>query len=266
MTAALRDPANIVGASNHVERGAASVGTDLGAPFALSALFQRLASARSLMDSRLAWRQLGAGLGPAGAVTVWRKDAIIKLNGFSVDAADSDLDMMLRLQSRGIEGQGRFDRGPDVFGRAGSQTLRGAFHLAGRRQLAALEILAAWARGRARGFQPKALAYFVASEFMTPLAQTWIVFATMLGAVAGWLSWSSVGLAIVLLSCGNAAVNNSALLLRGATVGAPEGSELRRLLIAGPFDFLCYRSVLAAARLVTLLRFVTGTAKGTLGN
>src|SRR4029077_1766797 len=58
MTAALRDPANVVGASNHVERGAASVGTDLGAPFALSALFQRLASARSLMDSRLAWRQL----------------------------------------------------------------------------------------------------------------------------------------------------------------------------------------------------------------
>ena len=232
MTAALRDPANVVGASNHVERGADSVGTDLGAPFSLSALFQRLASARSLMDSRLAWRHLGAGLGPAGAVTVWRKDAIIKLNGFSADAADSDLDMMLRLQSRGIEGHGRFDRGPDVFGRAGSHTLRGAFYLAGRRQLAALEILAAWARGRARGFEPKALAYFVGSEFMTPLAQTWIVFATVVGAVVGWFSWSAVVLAIVLLSFGSAAVTNGALLLRGSAAGAPDEPELQRLLIA----------------------------------
>jgi hypothetical protein len=284
MTAALRDPANVVGASNHVERGTLSAGDALPPSLAvrfkasfgetrrslgeggqgvptLSALFQRLASARSLMDSRLAWRHLGAGLGPAGAVTVWRKDAIIKLNGFSADAADSDLDMMLRLQSRGIEGHGRFDRGPDVFGRAGSHTLRVAFYLAGRRQLAALEILAAWARGRARGFEPKALAYFVGSEFMTPLAQTWIVFATAVGAVVGWFSWSAVVLAIVLLSFGSAAVTNGALLLRGSAAGAPDEPELQRLLMVGPLDFLCYRSVLAAARLVAVARFVTGTAK-----
>jgi hypothetical protein len=218
------------------------------------------------MDSRLAWRRIGAGLGPAGAVIVWRKDAIIKLNGFSVDAADADLDMMLRLQSRGIEGHGRFDRGPDVFGRTGSQTLRGAFYLAGRRQLAALEVLTAWARGRASGFELKALGYFVGSEFITPLAQTLIVFATVLGAIVGWFSWSAVVLAIVLLSFGSAAVSNGALLLRGSAAGAPDEPELYRLLIAGPFDFVCYRSVLAAARLVAVVRFVTGSAKTRAGN
>ena len=34
------------------------------------------------MDSRLAWRYLGAGLGPAGAAIVWRRDAVINVMGF----------------------------------------------------------------------------------------------------------------------------------------------------------------------------------------
>lgn len=258
MAAALRDPANVVGATNHVEQGAESEGYS-----SVTALFRRLASARSLMDSRLAWRRLGAGLGPEGAVTVWRRDAVITRNGFSASAADADLDMMLRMQRRGAESAGRFDRGQHFFGRVGPQTVRGSFRQAGRRQLAALEIVAAWVRGRAVGFDARALTYFVGSEFVTPLAQAWVMVATTAGAFLGWFSWSAVVFAILLLSFGNAVVNNGALLLRGATAGAAEGSELRWLVIAGPFDFLCHRSVLAAARVLTLLRFVTGTANTT---
>src|SRR6266550_420278 len=144
MAAALRDPAKVVGASNHVERGTAgldpasgSLRNNAGSFGRLFAVFQRLASARSLMDSRLAWRHLGAGLGPTGAVVVWRRDAVITLNGFSEAAADPDLDMMFRLQTSSADAGGRFDRGLDVFGRVGAQQTRGALRIAQRRQLAA---------------------------------------------------------------------------------------------------------------------------------
>jgi hypothetical protein len=263
MTAALRDPANVVGASNHIELGAdaagdavADVPRESGPVARMIALFQRLASARSLMDSRLAWRYLGAGLGPTGAIVVWRRDAVIKLHGFSASAADPDIDLMFRLQTRSIEGGGRFDRGSDVFGRAGAQSPRGALRLAGRRQLAAIEILAACARGRGKGLSGKTLAYFVASELFTPLAQVWIVLATLFGASVGSFTWTLPILAIVLLSFGNAAVSAAALLLRGASAGAPEESELRRLLAAGPIEFVLYRPALAAARIAAAFSFV----------
>ena len=266
MTAALRDPANVIGASNHVERGVSpSVVSPAypvqGAPPStglarLSALFQRLASARSLMDSRLAWRFLGAGFSPTDAVIVWRRDAVIKVRGFSATAADPDLDMMFRLQTGNVDGGGRFDRGMDVFGRVGPQPMQSALKTAGRRQVAALAILAASLRGRARQLEARTLAYFIKSEIVTPLAQAWIVAATLVGAGLGWYSWTAVLLALVVLSLGNAAVTTAALLLRGSSAGAPEERELRQLLAAGPFEFLIYRPALAAARLAAAISFV----------
>jgi len=91
---------------------------------------------------------------------------------------------------------------------------------------------------------------------VTPLAQVWIVLATLIGAGAGWYSWTAVLFALVGLSLGNAAVSNAALLLRGSSAGAPEEPELRQLLAAGPFEFLVYRPGLAAARIAAAISFV----------
>src|SRR5262249_26301690 len=150
MTAALRDPAHVIGASNHVERGVVPdfvapdfVGDGLKAVPNLTGLFERLASARALMDSRLAWRHLGNSFGPASGTIVWRRDALLKAQGFSAVAADPHLDLMLKLQTPGIEGAGRFDRSVDVFGSVGPGSVPRALKAAGRRQRATLEILSA---------------------------------------------------------------------------------------------------------------------------
>jgi GT2 family glycosyltransferase len=271
MSAAFRDPANVIGASSHVERGevneseraegaprSTEPGDASGIAGRASALFQRLASARSLMDSRLAWRYLRAGLGPNGAVVVWRRDAVIKLKGFSATAADADLDMMFRLQTAGAEGADRFDRGVDVFGRVGPQPVRGVLRMSARRQTAAWQILAACLRGGARSLAPRTLAYFIQSEFLVPMAQAWIMVTTVAGASAGWVSWSTAALAFLALSFANAAVSAAALLLRGAAPGAPEEGELRALLWAGPLEFLIYRPLLVGARMAGTMSFVTG--------
>ena len=254
MRSALRDPASVIGASNHVESGTVAKGNRAR----MIALFQRLASARSLMDSRLSWRHLSAGSGPTRPVIVWRRDSVIKAHGFSADAADPDVDLMFRLQTNASEGGsgGRFDRGVDVFGRVGSQPVRSAMAVSGRRQHAALQIAGAILQGRAGGLGLKALTYFIESEIVTPLAQLWIVLATIVGASAGWFSWTSVFLAIALLAFGNAAVSTAALLLRGSSAGAPEEPELQRLVVAGPFEFVFYRPMLAVARVAAAISFI----------
>ena len=268
MMAALRDPANVIGASNHVERGGSTwddtpVATDRATgdsagPFArLTRRFEQLASARSLMNSRLMWRNLSAGLGPADSIVVWRRDALIKANGFSATAAEPSLDMMFRLQTAGADG-GRFDRDAEVFGRVNPQSFRSAFRAAARRQRAALEIAAARVRSRARAFDTKTFLYFISCEIVTPAAQAWLLTGTLVGAALGWFSWTSVFFAAIALSFGNSAVSAAALLLRGATAGAPLESELRRLVAAGPLEFILYRSALGASRLAATIAFAVG--------
>jgi hypothetical protein len=251
MAAALRDPAHVVGASNHVELGADLSGASMGSAF------QRLTSLRSLMNTRLTWRYRRCGLGPNGAVVVWRRDGVIKVDGFSRTAADADLDMMFRLQAEHAELGGRFARSGDVFGCVPSQTTGEMFRTAGRRQVAALQVLRAMLSLRGTALRGRTLAHFVESEMLTPLAQLWVVAATVGGAAAGWFSWAVPVLVALLLSFGRAAVTSAALLLRGFAAGGPEEPELRRLLLMAPLEFLLYRPLLAVARLGGVLAFVT---------
>jgi hypothetical protein len=47
------------------------------------------------------------------------------------------------------------------------------------------------------------------------------------------------------------------LLLRGSSAGAPDEPELRRLLVAGPLEFILYRPALAAARVAAAVSFLS---------
>lgn len=251
MTAALHDPAHVVGASSHVEQGVESDGSS-------AAVFQRLASLRSLMKTRLAWRHLRQGLGPEGAVAVWRRDAVLKMQGFSRTAADPDLDLMFRVQAAEPDGGARFVRSGDVFGRVESRPIRCALAAAGRRQRGAFQIVGRALGGHARRLDRATLVHFVESELFTPAMQGWLVAGSLAGAAAGWFPWSTPLVAILLLSFGSAAVSAAALLLRGFAPGAPSEPELRRLLLASPLEPVLYRPLLAIARLGAVLAPASG--------
>lgn len=234
MAAALRDPGNVLGASNHVEDGA---------------LFPRLVSIRSQMESRLAWSRLPSGVVPKRAVVAWRRDAVLGAGGFSVSAADTELEMMFRLQSPAAEAAGRFNRGTEVFGRMGPRTIGEILGQTGGRQRATMALLGACLTGAGR-LAPRTLAYFVSADVLAPLAQSWVIVGTVAGAAAGWFDWSHVLQAVVWLSFGNAAVSAAALLLRGARPDAPETGELMRMLAAAPLEFVLVRPFLVGARLL----------------
>ncbi|HJR60752.1 MAG TPA: hypothetical protein VJ813_15180, partial [Vicinamibacterales bacterium] len=99
MSPALRDPAAVLAVTSYVEREGAKVprfqgsgGPGAGGPGARGSGvlpddewtsagddYQRLASIRSWMASRLAWHQLRCGVPPRDGVAAWRRDALLEL-------------------------------------------------------------------------------------------------------------------------------------------------------------------------------------------
>ncbi len=244
MAPALRDPVSIVGVGSHLERVPADrKAADRGARF------QRLQSIRSLMFTRLFWGHLRRGLGPEDGVVIWRRDAVLQANGFARNVDDPDLDMMFRLQ-HGVGGEDRrFVRNEDAFGQTGTRSPKEVRAAAQRRQHAVLEMSTSWGPGATQSVGLRTFAYFLESELVTPVAQLWVVLATVGGAAAGWFTWTSALLAVLLLSFGTAVVSAAALLLRGAHPGAPERDELQALLFLAPLEVLVHRPLQAWARL-----------------
>jgi hypothetical protein len=252
MSAPLRNPAQVVAASSHVEAR-----LDADARVSADAARQQLESIRSLMESRSVWRTLKNGLGPDRAMVVWRRDALLRTGGFSTRAVDPDLDMMRRLQTSTLAPEsgaiGAVVRTPTVFGRVSPRSRADDLAALARRQRAVLETLSAWSGGPG-----STLAYFVASELLAPVLETWVVLAMGLGVAAGWTSWGALALSVVLLSLRRALVTSAALLLRGTAAEAPDERTLRRLLLLGPCEFVRYGPGAALARLNGAWAFVTG--------
>ena len=254
MSAALKDPARVVAASSHVETRP-SAGADVPA----DAARQQLESIRSLMESRSIWRSLGNGLGPDRAMVVWRRDALLRAGGFSTDAVDPDLDMMRRLQTSTSASEGSATsavvRTTTVFGRVSPRSRADDLAALVRRQRAVFDTLSAWTGGPGR-----TIAFFIASELLTPLLEMWVVFAMGLGVAAGWTSWRALALAVILLSLRRALVTSAALLLRGTAAGAPDERTLRRLLLLAPCEFVWFGPGAALARLHGAWAFLKGDA------
>ena len=130
---ALRDPGAVLAVTSYVERRAHSAAEELRSADGPDEWtrayddYQRLASIRSWMASRLAWHQLRCGLPPRDGVTAWRRDAVLELGGFAVEAADPELDLLIRLQTTKTDGPaGRVVRTSEVFGHTRKLTVAGA--------------------------------------------------------------------------------------------------------------------------------------------
>jgi hypothetical protein len=246
MSAAQRDPATVVGVSSHVEPRPGRGWT--GA-------FGRLAAMRALMETRLAWRRLTAAVGPDRRVVVWRRDAMLAAGGFSHQAADPDLDMMIRLQASGAGRGHRIVRNPDVFGQIDPLTLGDEMAEAARDDRAGLAALRALVGRDARALpDDRARIWLVLSRVVTPLAEVVALGSVVAGSAAGWFAWWTPLAVIVMLSFGTAMMSNAALLLRGVTPGGPDRREATALLALAPFEFVCLKPALAWARVRAIAR------------
>jgi hypothetical protein len=155
---------------------------------------------------------------------------------------------------------GRVVRTADIFGRAEPRSLPAQVRTVAIRQRAVLEALT-----RARGLRPPTRGNrlrFVAIEGMFPLAATWVVISSLVGALVGWMSLRDLLLVMVFMAFGKAATSAAALLVRASMPHAPGGRRLAWLLIVAPLEFVCADLVAAPARAVAVCRFVlTGLSK-----
>ncbi len=229
MTPALRDAVSVVAVSSHIER--------LEAGTAVSAVshFQHLQSLRAIMMTRLFWSGQQRALGSGDSVFIWRRDALVRANGFSQTAGCPELDMMFRLQCVGGGHEPRAVRNPVPFGQAPARGATNAARHAIRQRWFALGSTVRWAIS-ATWAMPACFGLYVATEVVTPWACAWTVGAAVAGAAAGWFGWNIVGLTTAALALGTAATSAAGLLIRGAHPHAPDSAQLRRLLVAAPAE------------------------------
>jgi len=246
MTAPMRDPANVVGAANHLEAIATT-----GVRFAA---FHRLASIRSMMQTRLVWRRLRDGFAPRDAIVVWRREALIQSGGFSDAAADPALDMMVRLQTSTAPGiGGQIVRGNDIFGHAEPRP-HGTLMAAAQSYRASLAAIAVLARAGRPHIAPAAC--LAVSELLIPLMQAWLVAGTTIAAIAGWLPWRDLALIVIVLSFGRAMFSATGLILRGSHPGTPDERTLVGLLLTAPAEFAIAAPAGACARAAGIYTFL----------
>ena len=251
MAPALRDPGTVLAVTSYVERKHLSpVATTPGDDWtAAGEDFQRLRSIRSWMASRLAWHQLSCGVPPRDGVAAFRKDVILTLGGFSVDATDPEFDLLIRLQTQPETSSGRVVRTSEVFGHASTLTDSQVATAAAHRRRALREAFGTLSESGNGVSRLRLLMMSVlAVELITPATQVFALAAILIGSVVGLLDWQAPFLALLFMTFGYGLVSSSALLLRGGTPGAPAGVDLRRLLLRAPLEFVVYQPALIWAR------------------
>jgi poly-beta-1,6-N-acetyl-D-glucosamine synthase len=244
MSPALRDPATVLAVTSYVERRreprAAYAGENVEWTRAGDD-YQRLASIRSWMASRLAWHQLRCGIPPRDGVSAFRRDALLQIGGFSVDAADAELDLLIRLQTS--PHSGRVIRTSEVFGHLNTLAVGRAAAHSGLRRRALIEAFRTFATTSQGGNGRVTMMAVLAVELLTPIAQVFVLASIVIATSAGWINWNAPFLVLLFLTFGYGLVSASALLLRGGTPGAPNTADLKRLLMRAPLEFVIYRPV-----------------------
>jgi len=230
MLPVVRDPANVVAVSHHVERRPVHAASTLEA-------FAWFASVRALLYERLSSRWGAGWLKAADAVVVWRREAVVAAGGFSSIAADPDFDMMVRLQARTSDAPAlHVAAGGQPFGWTPTGGLRPARADASRRQLAMLQ----------SATRTRSLA--ASLELLAPFVQTlWLLLMTS-STLLGWITPLDLLSVVVLLSFGSAMLTIGALIARGSIADAPSRAVLTRLLLLTPLDTFLYRPALARGR------------------
>ena len=239
MAPALDDPRSVVGVFSLLEPcgvSATAVGGD--------ARFLRLRSVRASMVARLFHPGHSRQVDGHG-VRLWRRDAVLGAGGFSTRDARPDVAMAFRVSS---DADCRVVCAPEPFGRTSVTTPRLAAAGARDRQRAAFEVLRSMGTSSLSITRRHGFGAFLEAELITPLAQFWVIAASIVGVAIGAVSWPAALASVLLLSFGTAIVSAAAVLLAGSQDYAPKGSELKSLLLAAPLEVVLHRPRLAWSR------------------
>lgn len=261
MRFALRDPATVVGVTSTVITSRQPEQTALDemrtprTDTRVLTSFQLLDFIRAFVNARLGWTRLNFMLCCTGVFSLWRRDLLVEMGGFSSAFTCEDIELTFRVHER-LRRERRPYRivalpeavgnteGPDTVARLISQRARW--------QRVITETV--WAYRRML-FNPRYGAvgmlgapYYLIVETLAPIFQVLAVISVPLAWWLGVFGWRTFLLFTLIVAFANGILTNVALMTYDRGSGGYAVRDLVRLMILGLVDLVLYRPILIYAQ------------------
>jgi poly-beta-1,6-N-acetyl-D-glucosamine synthase len=271
MRVAMRDPARVVGVTSmvalsfHPERmhaqppGRRSLESN---PFSV---FQHLDYLRSFLGMRLGWSHLRFMLCSVGAFSIWRRDVLEELGGFSRAFTCEDIELTFRVHEHFLR-EGRAYEilcMPETVGTTEAPNrLLSLIRQRARWQRVIMETLVAYRHMLGSSSYGSVgmlgLPFYVLTELFAPLFEALSLLILVLAIWVGAISWELNAVVLGLLSFSLATLTSSAVLFDDRTARDYRIGSVLRMVASGPLDLFLYRPVIIVARLYGTWGFLRG--------
>lgn len=271
MRLALKDPARVVGVTSPVAIGSQpearrrnGVGEKVIDRRPLVD-FQYLDFLRSFLNNRLAWSRYKFMLCVAGVFSIWRRDVIQELGGFSPKFTCEDLEFTFRAHRHFRDAKKPYEilSMPDIVGSSeGPTRIRSLISQRSRWQRTILETIWAYrhmfANPRYGRVGLVGMPYYVVYEGLAPFVE---LLSLLVLGLAWWLDvigWREFLLFLATQVLANAVMTNAAILVQDMSARSYSLGSLASLIFLGAVEFLIYRPLHLAARWKGVLGFLRG--------
>ena len=220
---------------------------------------------RSFVNNRLAWSRLDFMLCAVGAFSIWRRDVVMELGGFSTSFTCEDIELTFRVHEVHLR-EGRPCRVvslPDTVGfTEGPARLAQLVSQRARWQRVILETVWHYRRmllnPRYRTVGLIGMPFYVVSECLAPFVELVAILTVPAAIALGVFGWFEMLAFVGFMSFGNGAFSAAALLLQDLGAREYRLRDLLRLTLLAPAEMVLYRPWLTWARLVGTWGFLRG--------
>jgi len=262
MRLAASDPQRVIGLTGHISV-ASHPETTIGAraqdreaiDATLLSNFQHLEYLRSFLNTRLGWSRLGFMMCVSGAFSLWRRDVVEEVGGWSTEFSCEDIELTFRVHEY-MRRNGRPYRIlsiPEMVARTEAPgRIRALVSQRARWQRVTLETL--WSYRRMIGNPRYGFAGLVAIPLMVLSEGLGLVFELLglgtlaLGIALGVFSWQTYVVFLVSMAFGLAVLTSAAVLMEDISTRAYRLRHIARLIALGPLELVAYRPILMWAR------------------
>jgi cellulose synthase/poly-beta-1,6-N-acetylglucosamine synthase-like glycosyltransferase len=267
MPVAIKDPAHVLGVTADVDVRIHPADETTGGAIDRHVLsnFQQLERLATVLHNRLVWNHLGFRLGSARAFGVWRRDAILDVNGFSTDLGSQEVDVSFRIQEKyAREGQtGRVVALADLVGTTEASDSFG--RLVRQRARWHRLVLETITRHRAMLFNPRfglaglvGMPYYLLAMIVTPAMKLVCAVSAIAAVLLGLLSGTDILRLVGILAFGHGILVAASIALQESGTRCYRLRELARLLLLGPLEIVLYRPAVLYASLMGTWSFFVG--------
>jgi cellulose synthase/poly-beta-1,6-N-acetylglucosamine synthase-like glycosyltransferase len=227
--------------------------------------FQQLDYTRSFLAARLGWSRFNFMLCSVGAYSIWRRDVLEEVGGFSTDFTCEDIELTFRVHEH-FRRSGKPYRilslGETVGATEGPASIRSLIRQRERWQRVIMETVFAYrgmlGRRRYGTVGLLGIPFYLLSEIAAPFAEILSVGVLAVAAVNGLLDLHVFALTIVSLAVLNGILTNVAVVVDDYTNRLYRLRDLIRLCLLGPFELFLYRPIISLARARGVLGYLRG--------